>query len=154
MKIYIFVPTAITHLLHSLHPCIHELNISTTTASTNNFVSALFSVPTRAPNGVRVTSFEFTSDLLVQWNPLSQDYANGKFLGYTIYYRETSAFWSTPDEKVNTSSHYSTRFTLKDLKPGHRYRVRVAAFTSKGVGPPSYYEYVTTGMFLADLLLA
>ena len=110
-------------------------------------------VPTRPPNGVRVTSFLSTSNLLVQWNPLSQDYANGKLLGYTIYYRETrSEVWWTPDEKVNASSHYPTRFTLKDLKPGHRYRVRVAAFTSKGVGPSPYYYYATTGMILEDIL--
>ena len=106
----------------------------------------MLSVPTRAPNGVRVTSSAFTSDLLVQWNPLSQDYVNGKLLGYTIYYRDSGAFWWTPDKKVNTSSYYPTRFTLKDLKQGHRYRVRVAAFTSKGVGPLSYSYYATTGM--------
>ena len=111
-----------------------------------------FSVPSKSPNGLRVTSFVSASDLLVQWDPLSQDYANGKLLGYTIYYRGDSAYWWTPDEKVNTSGHFPTRFTLKDLKPGHRYRVKVAAFTSNGVGPPSYYEYASTGMFLEDSL--
>ena len=39
---------------------------------------------------------------------------------------------------------------LKDLKPGRRYGVRVAAFTSKGVGPWSYSYYATTGMHQGD----
>lgn len=104
-----------------------------------------FSAPSRPPDGLRVTSFVSTSDLLVEWNPLSQDYANGKLLGYTIYYKGVSAF-GYPDEEVKTSSHYPTRFTLKGLKPGHKYSVSVAAFTSKGVGPSRYYHYMTTGM--------
>ena len=108
-----------------------------------------FSVPSRAPNGLRVTSFEFTSDLLVQWSPLPRQFANGKLLGYTIYYRDYNYFWS-PYESVNTSSPYPTQFTLKNLKPAHEYLVAVAAFTSKGVGPWSAYEYAITGMFWND----
>ena len=91
-----------------------------------------------------MTRFEFASNLLVQWKPLSQYYAHGKILGYTIYYRDLP-----PYQSVNTSSPYPTRFTLKNLKPGQRYGVRVAAFTSKGVGPSTYSYYVTTGMILS-----
>ena len=104
-----------------------------------------FSVPSRAPNGLRVTKFEFTSDLLVEWNPLSQQYANGKLLGYTIYYRDYNIAWST-NQSVNTSGHYSTQVTLTGLKHAHRYLVAVAAFTSKGEGPWSAHEYAITGM--------
>jgi len=105
-----------------------------------------FSVPSRAPNGLRVTSSNFTSELLVEWYPLSQQYANGKLLGYTIYYQDYNYFWS-PHESVNTSSPSPTRFTLKGLKPAHEYLVAVAAFTSKGVGPKSAHEHAITGMF-------
>ena len=105
-----------------------------------------FSVPSRAPNGLRVISFEYTPDLLVEWNPLSQQYANGKLLGYTIYYRDYNIIWSTY-KSVNTSSPSLTRFTLKGLKLAHEYIVAVAAFTSKGVGPWSAREYAVTGMF-------
>ena len=107
---------------------------------------ALFSVPGRAPNGVRVTNFEFTSDLLVEWNPLPQQYANGKLLGYLIYYREND------DESSYKSFlalvHSPTYITLKGLKPAHQYQVAVTAFTCKGEGPWSDFSYVTTGMFL------
>lgn len=102
-----------------------------------------FSVPSRGPNGVRVTSFEFTSDLLVEWEPLPQYYANGKLLGYITYYTEN---WSVY-KSVSTSGHYPTQFTLKSLKPAHVYHAAVAAFTSKGVGPLSHFDYATTGTF-------
>ena len=109
-----------------------------------------FSVPSRAPNGLQVTSFNFTSELLVEWNPLSQQYANGKLLGYTIYYQDYNYYW-WPYKIVNTSGPFPTRFTLKGLKPAHEYLVTVAAFTSKGVGPWSAHEYAITGMFLSAL---
>ncbi|KAL9953497.1 hypothetical protein ACROYT_G040920 [Oculina patagonica] len=101
-------------------------------------------VPSRAPSGIRVTSVAFTSHLLVKWYPLPQYYVNGKLLGYTIYYREYYDYYASY-KSVNTSSPFPLRFTLKDLKPGVRYRVAVAAFTSKGVGPRSYDYYATTG---------
>ena len=107
-------------------------------------VSFFNSVPSRAPSGIRVTSVEYTTDLLVEWNPLSQIYANGKILGYIIYYREDDNWWS-PYKTINTSGIYPTQFVLKGLKPAERYRVAVAAFTSKGRGPVSYDYYGTTG---------
>lgn len=119
--------------------------------SNKSFHVLSFSVPSRAPNGLQVTSFNFTSELLVEWNPLSQQYANGKLLGYKIYYRDYN-YWS-PYKTVNTSSPFPTRFTLKGLKPAHQYLVAVAAFTSKGVGPWSAYEHAITGMFLSDCLI-
>ena len=96
-----------------------------------------------------MTSFNFSSDLLVEWNSLPQQYANGKLLGYTIYYQDYNIFWS-PYKSVNTSSPSATRFTLKGLKPANEYLVAVAAFTSKGEGPWSAHEYAVTGTFLND----
>ena len=92
-----------------------------------------------------MTSFELTSDLLVEWNPLAQQYASGKLLGYTIYYRDYNIAWST-NQSVYTSGHYSRQVTLTGLKPAHRYLVAVAAFTSKGEGPWSAHEYAITGI--------
>lgn len=103
-----------------------------------------FSVPSGAPGGVRVTSFEYVPDLLVEWNPLPQYDVNGKLLGYTVYYME---FVSFQLESVNTSNLHATKVTLKGLKPAHEYYVAVAAFTSKGEGPLSSSQYATTGTF-------
>ena len=111
----------------------------------------LLPVPSRAPNGVRVTSFEFTSDVLVEWNPLHQQYANGKLLGYIIFYRENQD--DSPYGRLFVLGQSSSYLTLKDLKPAHQYQVAVTAFTSKGEGPWSTFNYVTTGMFFAQLFL-
>ncbi|KAL9986057.1 hypothetical protein ACROYT_G000123 [Oculina patagonica] len=100
-------------------------------------------VPNRAPSGVRVNSVEFTSDLLVEWNPLPQFYANGILLGYTIYYKENDV--SSPFKSIHGSFHNPTQSTLKDLKPAQEYLIAVAAFTSKGVGPLSDFVVGTTG---------
>ncbi len=105
-----------------------------------------FSVPSRAPNGVRVLSIGFTSDLLVEWDPLPQDYANGKLLGYTIYYIELNHYGGQI-KSVNTSAHYPTQFTLKGLTPANEYLVAVAAFTSQGAGPLSFFVHAITGTF-------
>ena len=53
-----------------------------------------FSVPSSAPTGVRVNRFDYTYDLQVEWDPLPDHLANGKILGYTIYYMEFNYFWS------------------------------------------------------------
>jgi len=111
----------------------------------------LFSVPGRAPDNVRVTSFEFIADLLVKWNPLPQLYTNGVLLGYIIYYRENhddSSF-----KRAYALGHSATNFTLKELKPAQQYQVAVTAFTSKGEGPLSDFNYVTTGMLLDSFFL-
>ena len=105
-----------------------------------------FSVPSKAPNGFRVTRFEFTSDLLVEWNPLSQQYANGELLGYEIYYQDYNIVWS-PHKIVRTSSLFPTPLTFKGLERAHEYLVAVAAFTSQGSGPLSALKNVITGMF-------
>ncbi|XP_078364332.1 uncharacterized protein LOC144648698 isoform X1 [Oculina patagonica] len=101
-------------------------------------------VPSRAPNGVRVLSIGFTSDLQVEWDPLPQDYANGKLLGYTIYYIELNHYGGQI-KSVNTSAHYPTQFTLKGLTPANEYLVAVAAFTSQGAGPLSFFVHAITG---------
>ena len=111
-----------------------------------------FSVPSSAPTGVRVTRFDYTYDLLVEWDPLPRHLANGKILGYAIYYIEYNHFWS-PHKRVNSSGHYPIQYTLKGLKPAHEYFVAVAAFTSKGVGPKSNYANATTGKFQKSLFL-
>ena len=88
----------------------------------------------------------------VQWDPLPQQYANGRLLGYRVYFNEYP-YYSYLAKAVNTSSANVYMVILRDLKAAQRYRIRVAAFTSKGVGPLSYYLYITTGNLVKWLLL-
>ena len=82
----------------------------------------------------------------VQWNPLSQHYANGRLLGYKVYYREyTSYYYLYYAKSVNTSSANVTMMILRDLKQATRYQIAVTAFTTKGEGRRSSWYLITTG---------
>ena len=103
-----------------------------------------FLVPSRAPSNVRVSNVRF-DQLKVQWNALPQQFANGRLLGYTVYYYEY--YNSYVVKSVSTRSPYVNMVILRGLKAASRYQIAVAAFTSKGAGTQSYWLYVTTGIF-------
>ena len=99
-------------------------------------------VPSRAPSNVRVTNARF-DQVKVQWDPLSQQFANGRLLGYTVYYYEY--YNSYLRKSVSTSNHHANMVMLRGLKAATRYQIAVAAFTSKGPGTLSYRQSITTG---------
>ena len=81
--------------------------------------------------------------MTVQWNPLSQQYHNGRLLGYRVFFRKT-ANYSFPVVGSSVVVYNSNRVTLKNLEPGQRYEISVTAFTSKGDGPRSdSYSFIT-----------
>ena len=108
------------------------------------FFSFYFLVPRRARSNVRVSNVRF-DQLKVQWNALPQQFANGRLLGYTVYYYEY--YNSYVVKSVSTRSPYVNMVILRGLKAASRYQIAVAAFTSKGAGTQSYWLYVTTGIF-------
>ena len=112
------------------------------------FFSFSFLVPSRAPSNVRVSNVRF-DQLKVQWNALPQQFANGRLLGYTVYYYEY--YNSYVVKSVSTRSPYVNMVILRGLKAASRYQIAVAAFTSKGAGTQSYWLYVTTGIFFLFL---
>ena len=93
---------------------------------------------------MRVSNVRF-DQLKVQWNALPQQFANGRLLGYTVYYYEY--YNSYVIKSVSTRSPYVNMVILRGLKAASRYQIAVAAFTSKGAGTQSYWLYVTTGIF-------
>ena len=117
--------------------------------------SIFFLVPSRAPSYIRLSNLQF-AEVKVQWQPLPYNYANGRLLGYKVFYREYTSYYyyyySYLTKSVNTSSANVTMVILKDLKQAKRYQIAVAAFTSKGEGPRSSWTFITTGN--AQLLLA
>ena len=78
----------------------------------------------------------------VQWDPLPRQFANGRLRGYSIYYQESYS----RKYVVSTSNPFVNMVILRGLKAATRYQVAVAAFTSKGAGTQSYWEYITTGI--------
>ncbi|KAL9953500.1 hypothetical protein ACROYT_G040923 [Oculina patagonica] len=99
-------------------------------------------VPSRGPSNLRLSNLQ-SGEVKVQWEPLAQQYANGRILGYSIFVYEYN-YYSTFIKTVNTNSPDDHMVILRGLKVAQRYRISVAAFTSKGVGPQSY-QYITTG---------
>ena len=102
-------------------------------------------VPSRAPSYIRMTSLRF-DQVKVQWDPLPQQFANGRLLGYTIYYHEYD--YTYTKKSLKTRSPYVNMVILRGLEAATRYQIAVAAFTSKGVGTQSYWQYITTGNIL------
>ena len=101
-------------------------------------------VPSRAPSGIQLSNGQF-NDVKVQWDPLPRQYINGHLLGYRVFYQEDS-FLKSPLGYVDTTNPFVNMVMLKGLKTGFNYRIQIAAFTSKGVGPKSYYwQYITVG---------
>ena len=108
-----------------------------------------FLVPSSAPSNIRLSNLQFTK-IKVQWNPLSQQYANGRLLGYRVYFREykwkySYNYHSDYAKSVNTSSANVTMVILRDLRQASRYEIAVSAFTSKGKGPRSSWYSIATG---------
>lgn len=110
-----------------------------------------FPVPSRAPQNITFTNVESTK-ITVYWDPLLQQYANGKLLGYRVYFQVSAYYFSSVFYK-NSVNVTATQVTLTGLKPGQRYDVSVSAFTSQGEGPRSNRHYVTTGRSTNKFLL-
>lgn len=104
-----------------------------------------FSVPSSEPSNVTLKNLKF-DEVIVEWDPIPQHTVNGILLGYIVYLYEYSYWYFTLTNTVNTSSPSVHKVILRGLKAVQRYRISVAAFTSKGAGPQSYWRYITTGI--------
>ena len=102
-------------------------------------------VPSRAPTNVRVRN-RGLHKLLVEWDPLPQQYTNGLLLGYRVYYKDTVHLYAS-NRTVNTSSPHISHVVLDNIRTDQRYQISVAGFTSKGPGPKSPAVYITNGVY-------
>ena len=82
--------------------------------------------------------------MTVHWNPLPQQYHNGRLLGYRVFFRKAVKY-SFPVNASSVAVYNSTCVTLNNLEPRQPYEISVTAFTSKGDGPRSAGYFVTTG---------
>ena len=102
-------------------------------------------VPSRAPPNVQVENHGL-NELLVKWDPIPQEYVNGRLLGYKVYYKNTRYYYN-PEIIVNTSNSDTTQVILPNILTGERYYISVAGFTTRGQGPRSSYRYITKGEY-------
>ena len=100
-------------------------------------------VPSRAPTKVSVVNHGL-NELLVRWDPLPTQYANGRILGYNVYYKRTQYYYYS-DTIARINNTKLPKVVLPNIQTGERYQISVAAFTSVGTGPRSSLVYVTKG---------
>ncbi|XP_044162898.1 uncharacterized protein LOC114956623 [Acropora millepora] len=104
------------------------------------------SVPNSEPTALIVTGVTATS-LTVHWNPLPQQYHNGRLLGYRVFFRK-AGHHSFPVDASSVAVYNSTWVTLNNLEPVQPYEIYVTAFTSKGDGPRSVGYFLITARSL------
>ena len=84
------------------------------------------------------------NELLVSWYPVPPQYANGRILGYNVYYKRTQYYYYS-DTIARINNTKLPKVVLPNIQTGERYQISVAAFTSVGTGPRSSLVYVTKG---------
>ncbi|XP_031566685.1 protein sidekick-2-like [Actinia tenebrosa] len=99
--------------------------------------------PSQPPMNITATSTG-TSSILVTWQPIAEEYANGILMGYEIYYGYDEKFLNTV-VKVKIYGANSTSFEINDISDQMKYYIKVRGFTKRGVGPASPKVSATTG---------
>ena len=105
-------------------------------------------MPTSAPTNIRISNLQ-PGELKVEWDPIPQHAANGRLLGYRVYYIDVYDWnnWGNV-----TSPPHVPMVVIRNLKQGQLYTIFIAAFTSKGVGAFSQWILFTTGItFIGSL---
>ena len=105
-------------------------------------------VPSRAPTNITVENHGL-NEFLVKWNPLPIQGANGRILGYNVYYKTfKQLYYSFPDNISRINNTNMPRVILPNIRTGVTYIISVAAFTSVGTGPRSYPVYKEKGKYI------
>ena len=110
-------------------------------------IACLFSVPTTSPPNLIIRNISY-STATIEWDPIPRSDSHGVLLGYRIlydcyyfYYNDyySRCYWHTRYLTVN-----STKVVLTGLNTPMKYYVSVQGVTSKGSGPSSYTNFVTS----------
>ena len=110
-------------------------------------------VPSRHPYLSFNSKYPGDDSIKISIHPISEEYHNGKLLGYNILY-ETSCYGVDPKLSDNLNVSASTRsFTLTGLRPGTKFKVAGAGFTSKGVGPYDWQNVYTSKQPFVGILI-
>ena len=96
-------------------------------------------VPTRPPQGVFAQNLTSEKSINVNWSPVLCGHVNGPLLGYSLKYQRIK----TAERVLEDREEHTLTFKPEELSTVLRvetystYRIRVAAFTPKGLGPYS-----------------
>ncbi|CAH3191318.1 unnamed protein product, partial [Porites evermanni] len=103
-------------------------------------------VPTRPPQGVVAQNLTSEKSINVNWSPVLSGHVNGPLLGYSLkYQRIRTAERVFEDREEHTLTFKPEELsTVLQVETYSTYRIRVAAFTPKGLGPYSDYVLAET----------
>lgn len=89
-------------------------------------------MPSRRPGLYVQEKFMSVDSINISIYPIPEKYHNGILLGYNISYEA----WCSQDSSGQITVSTSTRsYVLTGLLPGTEYYIRIAGFTSRGLGP-------------------
>ncbi|XP_052738064.1 cell adhesion molecule Dscam2-like [Bicyclus anynana] len=92
-------------------------------------VQTLEEAPSEAPRNVEVQA-DAPGELLVKWQPPSQESWNGELLGYALWWRGDNATLA-----LTAPGWAASGARLAGLRAHERYELRVRAFNAVGAGP-------------------
>ena len=90
---------------------------------------------------MRVKNFQ-PNEIVVLWDPVAPQHANGQIRGYTVHYRNYKDYYyyyyhGDKAENVTINDSNVFEMVLRGLNGGSKYQIAVSAFTSVGEGPRS-----------------
>lgn len=99
------------------------------------------------PQSVSAQNLTSESFIDVTWSPVPDGHVNGILLGYSIkYQRILTADWEVFDTEEHALTVLPTYLAISlRVQTYSIYRIQVAAFTRKGMGP---YSHVYGGKYL------
>ncbi|KOB72568.1 Down syndrome cell adhesion molecule-like protein, partial [Operophtera brumata] len=107
-------------------------------------IQTLEEAPAEPPHNVQVTATA-PGELLVKWQPPSQETWNGELLGYVVSWREGSPLTTDNSSHALTAPGWgASHASLVALRTHTHYEVRVSAFNAVGAGPASAPLTTTT----------
>ena len=105
--------------------------------------SFFFKAPDEPPQNVSATNLTSEASIPVSWSPVPKGHVNGLLMGYSIKYQRIwtaeRAALDTEEEKVTVEP--SKTSAILQVQTYSVYRIKVAAFTGRGMGPYSEFLY-------------
>nr|XP_058971271.1 uncharacterized protein LOC131797634 [Pocillopora verrucosa] len=102
-------------------------------------------VPSKPPQNVTAERLKAADSINVTWNEVPFGHVNGLLMGYSIKYRRVKTAEKNVVHLEETAIAKSTDFWMVlNVQTYSVYKIEVAAFTQKGLGPYSEYIYGET----------
>ena len=112
----------------------------------------VYVVPSRSPRVSVDKKYRGVNSINILIYPIEQEYHNGKLLGYNIQYETECYKIRKSSGQVNVSASKRS-YILTGLLPGTEYTIRIAGFTSKGIGPYNYEDAFTSKWPLVSIVV-